>query len=142
MPRKSSNPARGSAVKTAQKLQTAKIPAARKPRGKPFKKGYDPRRNLKGVPADAIRGRHFIRNIGAELVDFKDDYGEGKVTRLYLMIRGMYASRNPKDKEILLKAQMPGLLRDDIEIKSDDKPLATPIVKIYLPSNNRNDKKQ
>lgn len=95
-------------TKSADLLQKAK------PRGKPFVKGYDPRRTMRG-PKDAITARKFIKQIGQELIAFKDDAGDGDITRLYLLVRSMYASRNPRHAEILLKAQFPGLLKDEVE---------------------------
>lgn len=82
---------------------------------KPFVKGYDPRRNLKGVPKDAITGRRFIRKVGAELLHLKDDTGEGDVTRFYAMIRRMFSSANPRHAELIMKALMPGLLKEEVE---------------------------
>lgn len=83
-----------------------------------FKKGYDPRRNTRGTPKDAITARKFIKQIGQELIAFKDAEGEGDITRLYLLVRSMYASRNPRHAEILLKAQFPGLLKDEVDVTS------------------------
>lgn len=88
-----------------------------------FKKGYDPRRNTKGTPKDAITARKFIKQIGQELIAFKDAEGEGDITRLYLLVRSMYASRNPRHAEILLKAQFPGLLKDEVDVTSGGKPI-------------------
>jgi hypothetical protein len=83
-----------------------------------FRKGYDPRRNLRGVPKDAITARKLLRQIAAEVVALKDGSGEGDVTRLYLMIRQMLSSRNPRHNEIVLKALFPGLLRDELDVTS------------------------
>jgi hypothetical protein len=83
-----------------------------------FAKGYDPRRNLKGVPADAIAGRKAIRKIGAELLRIKEGGDEYEITRFEAMVRLMFSSRAPKDKETLLKALMPGLLKDELTIES------------------------
>jgi hypothetical protein len=88
---------------------------AKPPRPGTFKKGYDPRRNIRGVPKEAIAARKFFREVGAELLRFKDENGEGDITRLYAMVRAMFASRNPKDRELILKVSFPGLLKDEIE---------------------------
>lgn len=91
-----------------------------------FKKGYDPRRNLKGVPADAIAARKKIREIGAELAHVKEKVYDPEtggmkeveydITRWNAMIRLMFSSRAPKDREMLLKAGLPGLLKDEVEM--------------------------
>lgn len=84
---------------------------------KPFKKGYDARRNLKGVPRDVLKARKLIRSIGAELINLPNS--EEKVTRIYAMLRLMFSSKAPKDKETLMKALWPGLLRDEINLTVD-----------------------
>ena len=84
-----------------------------------FKKGYDPRRNLKGVPKEAIKMRHMLRKIAAELVAIKDEKGnEVEVTRLYARARLAFSSRNYKEFEMLLKALYPGLLKDEFDVTS------------------------
>lgn len=86
----------------------------------PFKKGYDPRRNLRGVPKDTIRGRALIRKIGAELIHI-DDKTTGEsydITRAEAMIRLMYSSKAPADKKALIDALWPGLLKQEVDITS------------------------
>lgn len=93
---------------------------------KPFKKGYDPRRNIRGVPADAIKAREAIRKLGAELVHIKEPVWDEEtesykqveydITRWQAMIRLMFSSKAPKDREMLLKAGLPGLLKDEVEV--------------------------
>jgi hypothetical protein len=46
---------------------------------KPFKKGYDPRRNLKGVPRDAVEMRKAIRKVAAELLTVKERQEDGSI---------------------------------------------------------------
>lgn len=94
------------------------------PSGKPFKKGFDPRRNLKGVPKDAIAARHLIRKIGAELIHIREKTETGEtveydIERAAAMIRLMFSSKAPKDKETLMKALWPGLLKDEVNINGD-----------------------
>jgi hypothetical protein len=96
---------------TAQKLPQAP--------GKPFKKGYDPRRNLRGVPKEAIEMRKMLRKIAAELIKIRDEGGnEYEVTRLYARARLAFSSRNPRELELILKAMYPGLLKDEVDLKS------------------------
>ena len=82
-----------------------------------FRKGYDPRRNLRGIPSDAVALRKEVRKIAAELVALKDSGGEGDVTRLYLMLRQMMSSRNPKHNEMVIKLLGSGSLRDELDVK-------------------------
>ena len=85
-----------------------------------FVKGYDPRRNLRGVPKDTIKGRALIRKIGAELIHI-DDKSTGEsydITRAEAMIRLMYSSKAPADKKALIDALWPGLLKQEVDITS------------------------
>jgi hypothetical protein len=93
---------------------------------RPFKKGDDPRRNLKGVPADAIAARKLFREIGAELLKLEERKKNGEVviteiSRLEAKIQLMFSSRNPRDSELILKAMYPGLLKDEVDVKGTGK---------------------
>ncbi len=106
----------------------------RKPGGIPFKKGYDPRRNLRGVPKDTIKGRHLIRKIGAELIHIKERQDNGEnveydITRVEAMIRLMFSSRAPADKQTLLKALWPGLVKDEVDVTSGGEKIVVQLVK-------------
>ena len=79
---------------------------------KPFVKG-DPRINRAGVPADAIAARRFVQELGAEIIKT----GDGDMTRYYAMLRLMFNSKQPKDREILLKIM--GHLKDEIDINAN-----------------------
>ncbi len=93
---------------------------------KPFKKG-DVRINRKGVPADTLAARAFIREIGAELLalpDTRDASGNvipgEKMTRMKALIRSMFSSRAPADKAAILKGAYPGLLTDTVALTDPD----------------------
>jgi len=105
---------------------------------KPFVKG-DPRINRKGVPPDAIAGRKFIAQVGAELI--KTPSADGKpseeMSRFYAMVRRMYSSAQPRDRELILKAVLPGLLKDELDLTSDGEKLQQ-LIQIYIPDNKRN----
>lgn len=105
-----------------------KVTAKQRANLKPFVKGYDPRRNINGVPKDAIKGREFIRKVGAELIHLKDENGEGDITRFYALVRRLYSSSNPKHTEIVFKAVMPGLLKDEIDVTSNGKKIVVRLV--------------
>lgn len=88
---------------------------------KPFKKGYDPRRNLKGVPRDAIEMRKRMRKIAAEIVGGDDT----AMTRLDAMIRSAFSSRNPRHMEMLLTGMFPKLLEKSVDITSGGEGITT-----------------
>jgi hypothetical protein len=84
---------------------------------KPFVKGYDPRRNTRGVPKETLAARKRLREVMAELLDMPD--GQGVATRLDTMFRLMSGGRaTPKDREMILKGLYPGLLKDEIELNN------------------------
>ncbi len=93
---------------------------------KPFKKGYDPRRNLRGVPKEAIAARHLFRKVAAELLTIREKAENGEtveydITRIEAAIRLKFSCRAPKDFETILKAMYPGLLKDEVDVTSDGK---------------------
>ena len=87
---------------------------------RPFKKGPDPRRNLRGVPKDAIEARRVVRRIAAELVRLpKDSDGyERELTRFELMIRAMLGSKAPADRAAIIKILAPGVLKEEVDVTS------------------------
>ena len=89
--------------------------------GKPFVKGFDPRRNLRGVPAEAIKARRLLRKIASEIISMPNDGGE--MTRIEAMLRVMFSSRAPADRQNLLKALWPGLLKDEHDITTGGDPI-------------------
>lgn len=99
----------------------------------PFKKGYDPRRNVRGVPKDAIEARKLIRKVAAELLTIREKQEDGTVveydiTRLEAMIRLKFSSRAPADFVTILKALAPGLLKDELDLTSGGEQLKAPTV--------------
>jgi len=82
-----------------------------------FKKGYDPRRNLRGVPKDALALKKRIEQIGAELLVIEEkvkiiDPETGKpkyveavyeLSRYDAMLRMMYSSKAPADRKEILE---------------------------------------
>jgi hypothetical protein len=92
---------------TAESLQN-------KPRGKAFTKGFDPRRNIKGVPKDTLLMRKHMRAIAAELIG-KD---ETEMTRLDAMLRMLWSSRNPAHNKLALQVFDPKLLIEQQEVNN------------------------
>ncbi len=90
-----------------------------KPRGKQFTKGFDPRRNIKGVPKDAVLMRKHMRKIAAELIG-KD---ETEMTRLDALLRQLFTSRNPAHNKLALQVLDPKILTEHQDITSDGKAL-------------------
>ena len=88
---------------------------------KPFIKN-DPRINKAGVPPDARAGRQFIASVGAELIKTASENGKPseEMTRFYALVRRMYSSPNPKAWELILKAALPGLLKEEIDFNNPD----------------------
>ena len=87
-----------------------------KPRGKPMVKGFDPRRNLKGVPRDAILMRQHMRTIAAELIG-KD---ETEMTRLDALLRQLFTSRNPAHNKMALQVLDPKILAEHVQLSGGD----------------------
>jgi hypothetical protein len=74
----------------------------------PFKKGYDPRRNVKGVPRDAVLMRQHMRKIAAELLGKEGE----EMTRLDAMLRLLFTSRNPAHNKLALQVLDPKILEE------------------------------
>jgi hypothetical protein len=82
-----------------------------------FAKGFDPRRNIKGVPKDAVLMRKHMRQIAAELIG-KD---ETEMTRLDALLRQLFTSRNPAHNKLALQVLDPKILTEqvDVNLKGD-----------------------
>lgn len=81
---------------------------------KPLKKGFDPRRNLKGVPRDAILMRKHMRKIAAELIGAD----ETEMTRLDALLRQLFTSRNPAHNKLALQVLDPKILQEHVDLTS------------------------
>ncbi len=79
-----------------------------------FVKGFDPRRNIKGVPKDTLLMRKHMRAIAAELIG-KD---ETEMTRLDAMLRQLWTSRNPAHNKLALQVLDPKLLVEQQEVNN------------------------
>ena len=88
-------------------------------KGKAFVKGFDPRRNLKGVPKDAVAMRKHMRLIAAEMLGGDDT----AMTRLDAMLRQLWTSRNPAHNKLALQVLDPKILTEHTDITSDGKTL-------------------
>jgi len=86
----------------------------RPPTSAQFKKGFDPRRNLKGVPRDAILMRRHMRKIAAELIGS----GDTEMTRLDALLRLLFSSRNPAHSKLALQVLDPNLLTEHYDLKA------------------------
>ena len=87
------------------------------PKSGQFKKGFDPRRRLAGVPRDAILMRQHMRKIAAELIG-KD---ETEMTRLDALLRQLFTSRNPAHNKLALQVLDPKILMEHTDITSNGK---------------------
>ena len=79
-----------------------------------FAKGFDPRRNIKGVPKDAVLMRKHMRQIAAELIG-KD---ETEMTRLDALLRQLFTSRNPAHNKLALQVLDPKILTEQVDVTS------------------------
>ena len=77
-----------------------------------FVKGFDPRRNIKGVPKDALLMRKHMRQIAAELIG-KD---ETEMTRLDALLRQLFTSRNPAHNKLALQVLDPKILTEQVDV--------------------------
>ena len=84
-----------------------------------FKKGYDPKRNMRGVPKDAVAMRKHMRAIAAELIGA----GDTEMTRLDAALRQLWTSRNPAHNKLALQVLDPKILTEHTDITSDGKTL-------------------
>jgi hypothetical protein len=101
-------------------------------KGKPFVKGYDPRRNMKSVPKETTLIREKMRKIAAEII------GEGtkaEMSRFEAMLRQLWTSRNPAHNKLALQVLDPKILTEQVDVTSNGEKLVAPI--IYIPSNGR-----
>ena len=84
------------------------------------------KRNMRGVPPDAIRARHLIRRIAAELLKMPNSPEE--ITRIEAMLRVMFSSKAPADRQNILKALWPGLLKDEVDLTSGGEKITLNVV--------------
>lgn len=90
----------------------------------PLKKGYDPRRNMKGVPKDQLAASRLIRRIGAELIHVREktdtgDTVEYDLTRFEAMIRLMFSSKSSAAQKELIE-RMAGKVPQPVELSGPD----------------------
>ena len=94
----------------------------------PFKKGYDPNRNLKGAPNTTSELRKAIRELANGSTTVKDEKGkQGKITLLQNLLLDMLNSANAQDRQNILKAMYPGLLVDETKDLTDKR-----VIKVTL----------
>jgi len=90
-----------------------------------FKKGFDPRRNIKGVPKDTLLMRKHMRQIAAEIIGS----GEMEMTRLDALLRQLWTSRNPAHNKLALQVLDPNILAERVDVTSGGKALTFVISK-------------
>jgi hypothetical protein len=96
-----------------------------------FVKGFDPRRNIRGVPKDTLLMRQHMRKIAAELIGAN----ETEMTRLDACLRQLWTSRNPAHNKLALQVLDPKILTEQVDITSDGEALKAPqvieVIKTY-----------
>jgi len=85
-----------------------------------FKKGFDPRRNIKGAPKDTLLMRKHMRQIAAELIG-KDDT---EMTRLDALLRQLWTSRNPAHNKLALQVLDPKILMEHTDLTTGGKAIS------------------
>jgi hypothetical protein len=124
---------------------TGKIQAKEEPERQPngrlmppksgrFKKGFDPRRNMKGVPRDAIEMRKHMRKIAAEIIGGD----ETAMTRLDALLRQLFTSRNPAHNKLALQVLDPKILTEQVDLTSGGEKIAS-VIRIIEHNDNDND---
>jgi len=83
-------------------------------KGKPFVKGYDPRRRLSSVPKETVLIRERMRKLAAELIGS----GESEMTRMDAMLRQLWTSRNPAHNKLALQVLDPKILTEQVDVTS------------------------
>ncbi len=96
-------------------------------KGKPLAKGFDPRRNIKGVPKDTLLMRKHMRDIAAELIG----KGETEMTRLDAMLRQLWGSRNPAHNKMALQVLDPKILQEAIDLTTTGGPIKIELIEAY-----------
>ena len=89
-------------------------------KGKPFVKGYDPRRNMKAVPKETTLIREKMRKIAAEVIG---EGTEAEMTRFEAMLRQFFTSRNPAHNKLALQVLDPKILQESLDVTSGGKPI-------------------
>jgi len=87
-----------------------------------FKKGFDPRRNIKGVPKNAVLMRQHMRKIAAEILG----NDETAMTRLDAMLRQLFTSRNPAHNKLALQVLDPKILQEHVDVTSGGEQITSP----------------
>lgn len=94
-------------------------------KGKPFVKGYDPRRNMRAVPKETTLIREKMRMIAAEII------GEGtdaQMTRFEAMLRQFFTSRNPAHNKLALQVLDPKILIEQTDVTTNGKDINKVII--------------
>ena len=100
------------ATANLQGIETEKVGYKNPPKSQRFKKGFDPKRNVRGVPKDAVAMRKRMRQIAAELIGA----GDTEMTRLDAMLRQLWTSRNPAHSKLALQVLDPKILIEQVEL--------------------------
>lgn len=100
-----------------QGTEPEKVGYKRPPKSGQFKKGFDPRRNMKAVPKETLLMREHMRKIAAEVIG----NDETAMTRLDAMLRQLWTSRNPAHNKLALQVLDPKILQEIIEHSGESK---------------------
>ena len=117
---------------------------AKKPRGKPLAKGYDPRRWLHGAPKkpkDKKRAEELLEHVIWDVLseEIKNPNTGEAIDRLRAMVRSMTTSRQSADKQALLD-RIAGKVTQDIDVTSGGQALTIKIIKASDDTDDNQDK--
>jgi len=98
-----------------QGTEPEKVGYKHPPKSGQLKKGFDPRRNMKGVPKDTVAMRKHMKAIAAELLGS----GDTEMTRLDAMLRQLWTSRNPAHNKLALQVLDPKILTEAVDLTSN-----------------------
>ena len=109
-----------------------------------FKKGYDPRRWMKGAPKkpkDKKRAEELLEHIIWDVLseEIRNPSNGESIDRLRAMIRSMTTSRQSADKQAILE-RIAGKVVQDIDLTSGGEALNVLIKKASDVTNDNNDK--
>ena len=99
-----------------QGTEPEKVGYKHPPKSGQFKKGFDPRRNMKAVPRETVLIREKMRKMAAELIG---EGTESEMTRFEAMCRMLWTSRNPAHNKLALQVLDPKILVDNVDVTSN-----------------------
>ncbi len=102
---------------TDQVSSTPAKTCEKKPRGKPFQKGHDPRRNTKGAHKSFDDARALVQQLGNEIITSKD--GSISMSRFQMIFKDWLSSGNFQKQKAAIELAF-GKVPDKVELGGKD----------------------